>query len=88
MHRSPARNDAEAAPRHDWTCREIREVHESAFPDLLYRAQTTHRQYHDAREVQLCTLLSIKTGHVPKTVPTVRRARTTGRGSPRSACSM
>ena len=66
MHRSPARNDAEAAPRHDWTCREIREVHESAFPDLLYRAQTTHRQYHDAREVQLCTLLSIKTGACPE----------------------
>jgi biotin synthase len=52
--------------RHDWTDDEIRAVHDAPFPDLLYRAQTLHRVYHDPRRVQLCTLLSIKTGGCPE----------------------
>ncbi len=52
--------------RHDWTHPEIREVHDLPFPELLYRAQTVHRQHHDPLEVQLCTLISIKTGACPE----------------------
>lgn len=52
--------------RHDWTHDEIRAVYDAPFPDLLFRAQTLHRGYHDPRSVQLCTLLSIKTGGCPE----------------------
>jgi biotin synthase len=41
---------------------EIRAVHDLPLPELLYRAQTVHRQHHAVDEVQLCTLLSVKTG--------------------------
>lgn len=52
--------------RHDWTLAEIRAIHELPFPELIYRAQTVHRQYNDPNGVQLCTLLSIKTGGCPE----------------------
>lgn len=52
--------------RHDWTDAEIRAVHDLPLPELLYRAQTAHRLYHDPTKVQLCTLLSIKTGGCPE----------------------
>ncbi len=52
--------------RHDWSSEEVLRLHDSPFPDLLYQAQTIHRQYHNPREVQLCTLLSIKTGACPE----------------------
>src|SRR5271167_4599598 len=40
----------------------VRAIHDSSLPELLFRAQTVHRQHHAADEVQLCTLLSVKTG--------------------------
>lgn len=52
--------------RHDWTLDEIRQVHQLPLPELLYRAQTTHRAHHDPQAVQGCALLSIKTGHCPE----------------------
>ena len=52
--------------RHDWTLDEIRQVHQLPLPELLYRAQTAHRTYHDPNAVQGCALLSIKTGHCPE----------------------
>ncbi len=52
--------------RHDWTLDEIRHVHQLPLPELLYRAQTAHRAYHDPHAVQGCALLSIKTGHCPE----------------------
>lgn len=52
--------------RHDWTPNEIRAVHDLPFPELVYRAQSLHRAYHDPTRVQLCTLLSIKTGGCPE----------------------
>jgi len=52
--------------RHDWTAREVRAVYELPFPELLFRAQTVHRAHNDPLEVQLCTLLSIKTGGCPE----------------------
>jgi biotin synthase len=52
--------------RHDWTADEIRAVHDLPFPELIYRAQSLHRSHHDPTRVQLCTLLSIKTGGCPE----------------------
>lgn len=51
-----------ARVRHDWTKQEIADIYSLPFGDLMYRAATTHRMYWDPREVQQCTLLSIKTG--------------------------
>ena len=52
--------------RSDWTRDEIRQIHDLPFPDLLYRAQTVHREHHDPGTVQGCALLSIKTGDCPE----------------------
>lgn len=52
--------------RSDWTRDEIRQIHGLPFPDLLYRAQTVHREHHDPGAVQGCALLSIKTGDCPE----------------------
>src|SRR5688572_6181687 len=41
---------------------EIRALHDLPPPELLYRAQTVHREPHAPGEVELCTLLSVKTG--------------------------
>ena len=54
------------AIRHNWTKEEILEVYNQPLIDLIYQASTIHRQYHDAREVQVSTLLSIKTGGCPE----------------------
>jgi biotin synthase len=47
--------------RHDWTPEEIQDLLQQPLLDLVYRAQTIHRQYSD-RQIQLATLLSVKTG--------------------------
>jgi biotin synthase len=52
--------------RHDWTLPQARALFELPFSDLLFRAQTLHRQYFDPNEVQISTLLSIKTGACPE----------------------
>lgn len=52
--------------RYDWTSEEIDLIYNLPLPDLLYQAQQIHRQYHDPQKVQLCTLLSIKTGGCPE----------------------
>ena len=59
-------DDATPSFRHDWSVDELRAIHDTPLNDLLYRAQTEHRQYHDSEKVQLCTLLSIKTGACPE----------------------
>jgi biotin synthase len=48
--------------RYDWTPAEVRKIHDLPLTDLLHRAQSTHRIHHPPDSVQLCTLLSIKTG--------------------------
>jgi biotin synthase len=62
------REEAEApgAVRHDWTDGEIAAIYGQPFPDLLFASQEIHRRHHDAGKVQLCTLLSIKTGGCPE----------------------
>ncbi|GAA3573725.1 MULTISPECIES: biotin synthase BioB [Marinobacter] len=54
------------ALRHDWTIKEARALLELPFNDLMFRAQAVHRQYFDPNEVQVSTLLSIKTGACPE----------------------
>ncbi len=52
--------------RHDWTLAEVEALYALPFMDLLFQAQAVHRQHHDQNEVQLSTLLSIKTGACPE----------------------
>src|SRR5262245_37576365 len=48
--------------RHDYSVDEVRSLHDLPLPELLFRAHSIHREHHAPDEVQLCTLLSIKTG--------------------------
>ena len=52
--------------RHDWTSEEVQSLFEQPFNDLLFQAQTAHRQHFNPNEVQVSTLLSIKTGACPE----------------------
>jgi biotin synthase len=52
--------------RQDWSREEVRAIYTTPLPDLVYRAQTVHRQFHDADRVQTCQLISIKTGGCPE----------------------
>ena len=45
---------------------EVKEIYNTPLLELIYRAATVHRQYNDTGEVQVCTLLSIKTGGCPE----------------------
>ncbi len=58
--------DLSTAPRHNWRLEEVLELFELPFSDLMYRAQTVHRRHFDPNEVQVSTLLSIKTGSCPE----------------------
>jgi biotin synthase len=55
-----------AVLKHDWTREEVRTVYNSRLLDLVFEAQTLHRQHFEPGEVQLCQLLSIKTGGCPE----------------------
>ncbi|HKR20136.1 MAG TPA: biotin synthase BioB [Stellaceae bacterium] len=52
--------------RHDWTRNEIAALYDLPFGELLFRAQTLHRRHFEPNQVQLSTLLSIKTGGCPE----------------------
>ena len=52
--------------RNNWTKEEISVIYNSPILDLMYRGATVHREFHDPQEVQVCTLLSIKTGGCPE----------------------
>lgn len=52
--------------RTDWTREEISEIYNMPVLELIHQAGSVHRVYHDAQEVQVCTLLSIKTGGCPE----------------------
>jgi biotin synthase len=52
--------------RHDWTRAEVRALFDLPFPELMFHAQTIHRQHFEPTEVQISTLLSIKTGGCPE----------------------
>ncbi|MDL1914162.1 MAG: biotin synthase BioB [Bergeyella sp.] len=52
--------------RHDWTKEEIEEIYNLPLLELVYKAANVHREWHDPSEVQISTLLSIKTGGCPE----------------------
>jgi len=52
--------------RHDWTRGEVLALFDLPFNDLLFKAQSVHRENHQANEVQISRLLSIKTGRCPE----------------------
>ena len=52
--------------RNDWEGQEITALLAMPFNDLLFKAQSIHRQFHDPQKIQISTLLSIKTGGCPE----------------------
>jgi biotin synthase len=52
--------------RNNRTIEEVKELYNTPLLSLVYTAATVHRKYHDTAEVQVCTLLSIKTGGCPE----------------------
>jgi biotin synthase len=48
--------------KNDWTLQEIKEIYDTPLLELIFRAAAVHRRHNDTGEVQVCTLLSIKTG--------------------------
>src|SRR5438309_6743641 len=52
--------------RYDWTLAEVRAIHDLPLLDLLHRAQSVHREHFGDNKVQLCSLLSVKTGGCPE----------------------
>jgi len=59
-------NSSKETSRSNWTKEEIQFIYEMPIMELVYKAATIHRQYHDPNEVQISTLLSIKTGGCPE----------------------
>ena len=64
---SAVADKAMGAVRHDWTNAEVKALYDRPLLDLVYDAASVHRANHDPRQVQQCTLLSIKTGGCPET---------------------
>ena len=58
--------DLQQKPRNDWTNAEVQALFDLPFNDLMFQAQLVHRQNFDPNEVQVSTLLSIKTGACPE----------------------
>jgi biotin synthase len=58
--------DVSGLVRHDWTREEVGALFALPFPELIFRAQAVHRRHFDPTEVQISTLLSIKTGGCPE----------------------
>ncbi len=51
-----------SALRNDWTIEEVKNIYNTPLLELVFQAATIHRKYNQTAEVQVCTLLSIKTG--------------------------
>ena len=63
----PRASAAPCAPSTDrWSVEAIEALFDLPFADLIHRAQTVHREHHDPHEVELATLLSVKTGGCPE----------------------
>jgi biotin synthase len=61
-----------SVPAHRWTVAEVIALYELPLMDLIWRAQGVHRENFDPNAIQRSTLLSVKTGGVPKTAVTAR----------------
>lgn len=55
-----------ATCRYDWQLDEVQAIYEQPLLELIHQAATVHRQYHPQRAVQVCKLVSIKTGGCPE----------------------
>lgn len=66
MSTTPEAIQANSALRHDWSTDEIEQLFNLPFNDLLFHAQQVHRSHFDPNQVQVSTLLSIKTGRCPE----------------------
>jgi biotin synthase len=53
-------------PRHDWKKGEVEAIYRTPLPELIFRAQTIHREHNAPDRVQTCQLISIKTGGCPE----------------------
>ena len=65
-HNAPARAAADTVRTAQWNTDAVAQLLDLPFNDLLFRAQSVHREHFDANAVQLSTLLSIKTGGCPE----------------------
>lgn len=63
--------------RHDWDRKELQALFDLPFPELLHRAASVHRAHFDPAQVQVSTLLSVKTGGCRKTARIARRRSAT-----------
>jgi len=61
-----AMTSAHSMVRHDWTVPEARALHDLPLFELIDRARAVHKEHHPEGKVQLCTLLSVKTGGCPE----------------------
>src|SRR5271154_2389639 len=52
--------------RHDWKRAEVEAIYHLALPELVFRAQSVHREFHEPDRIQTCQLISIKTGGCPE----------------------
>jgi biotin synthase len=62
----PVVTSTDAEVRNDWTVADIQALLDLPFPELMFRAQALHRTYFDPTDIQISTLLSIKTGGCPE----------------------
>jgi biotin synthase len=66
LHKSSSKAAAKSVSEPRWPLSAVLALFDLPFPDLLYRAQAVHREHFDACELELATLLSIKTGGCPE----------------------
>lgn len=59
-------NRKEHELRHNWTSEELLNIYNKPLLPLVYEAATVHRQWHNPEEIQISTLLSVKTGGCPE----------------------
>jgi len=52
--------------RNDWTLTEVQGLYRTSLFELLHKASQVHREFHDPSEMQICTLISVKTGGCPE----------------------
>ena len=52
--------------KNNWSTKELQDIYDLPFNDLIWKAQNTHRKFHNPNEIQISTLMSIKTGGCPE----------------------
>lgn len=60
-----AQDPAAPRTRHDWSKREIQDIYDTPLLALVFRAAAVHRAHHDPAQIQLCTLMNIKSASFP-----------------------